>query len=327
MAFGQSRGLGQARDVALKDLSVNQTVFVKNELTVRGMARVDGFRRPGDSGATAVRDAARQDGSRRQRGAEGAAERRGDCRSNCRPFRRRPANTSSRCACRDQPGELVTTNNELSTFVTVLKGGVNVLYLEGALRVDQKFLRRSLDASPDIKVDYVRLDPRDPAQRPVDLAERFRRGKYDVYILGDVDASVFTPEELQAAGRRRQAGRGPDDARRLSLVRARRLRRHAAGRSVAGRDGPARAAAAGRSDSPRRATARAAADAAGQAAGRAALPDGAWPTGPTRAGCWEKLPPLEGANRLGAAKPSAQVLAETPDGKPLLGRRRKPAAA
>ena len=30
-----------------------------------------------------------------------------------------------------QPGELITTNNELSTFVTVLKGGVNVLYLEG----------------------------------------------------------------------------------------------------------------------------------------------------------------------------------------------------
>ena len=56
----------------------------------------------------------------------------------------------------------MTTNNELSTFVTVLKGGVNVLYLEGALRVDQKFLRRSLDASPDIKVDYVRLDQRDP---------------------------------------------------------------------------------------------------------------------------------------------------------------------
>ena len=56
----------------------------------------------------------------------------------------------------------MTTNNELSTFVTVLKGGVNVLYLEGALRVDSKFLLRSLDASPDIKVDFVRLDPRDP---------------------------------------------------------------------------------------------------------------------------------------------------------------------
>ena len=33
---------------------------------------------------------------------------------------------------------------------------------------------------------------------------------------------------------------------------------------------------------------------------------------------WEQLPPLEGANRLGEPKPAAQVLAETPDGKPLL---------
>ena len=41
-----------------------------------------------------------------------------------------------------QPGELVTTNNDLSTFVNVLKGGLNVLYIEGALRVEQKFIRR-----------------------------------------------------------------------------------------------------------------------------------------------------------------------------------------
>ena len=88
----------------------------------------------------------------------------------------------------EQPGELVTTNNEMSTFVTVLAGGINVLYLEGALRVDQVYLRRSLDASPDIKVDFVRLDPRDPKTRPADLAERFQPGKYDVYVLGDGDS-------------------------------------------------------------------------------------------------------------------------------------------
>ena len=46
-----------------------------------------------------------------------------------------------------QPGELVTTNNELSTFVNVLKGGLNVLYIEGALRVEQKFIRLALDSS------------------------------------------------------------------------------------------------------------------------------------------------------------------------------------
>ncbi|MEN6338459.1 MAG: glutamine amidotransferase, partial [Phycisphaerales bacterium] len=94
------------------------------------------------------------------------------------------------------PGELVTTNNELSTFVNVLKGGLNVLYVEGTLRVEEKFLRRALGSSPDIKVDYVRLDPRDPQSRPGEFADRFKPGKYDVYILGDVDSTAFAGDEL-----------------------------------------------------------------------------------------------------------------------------------
>ncbi len=96
-----------------------------------------------------------------------------------------------------QPGELVTTNNQLSAFVQVLKGGLHVLYIEGDLRVEQKFLRRSLDASRDIKVDFIRLDPRHIKEtKPGDLKELFKPGKYDVYILGDVDSTAFTPEEL-----------------------------------------------------------------------------------------------------------------------------------
>jgi len=78
-----------------------------------------------------------------------------------------------------QPGELVTTNNELSTFVNVLKGGLNLLYIEGALRPENKWIRRALDSSSDIKVDYVRLDLRDPKSRPADFAARFKPGKYD----------------------------------------------------------------------------------------------------------------------------------------------------
>ena len=100
----------------------------------------------------------------------------------------------------DQPGELVTTNNELSTFVNVLKGGLNVLYIEGALRVEEKFIRRALDSSPDIKVDYERLDSR-AESRPADLAEWFKPGKYDVYILGDVDSSAFQPQRAGRPGR------------------------------------------------------------------------------------------------------------------------------
>ena len=41
--IGQSRGLGQAQDVAVKDLVVNPSVFVKNELAISGQVRVDGY--------------------------------------------------------------------------------------------------------------------------------------------------------------------------------------------------------------------------------------------------------------------------------------------
>ena len=41
--FGKSRGLGQAQDVAVKELLANQTVYVKNELSVAGQVRADGY--------------------------------------------------------------------------------------------------------------------------------------------------------------------------------------------------------------------------------------------------------------------------------------------
>ena len=43
VAFGQSRGLGAAQDVAVKDLLVSERVFVKNELAIAGQIRVDGY--------------------------------------------------------------------------------------------------------------------------------------------------------------------------------------------------------------------------------------------------------------------------------------------
>ena len=42
----------------------------------------------------------------------------------------------------------------------------------------------------------MRIDPRDPKSRPADLAERFKPGKYDVYILGDIDSTAFHGDEL-----------------------------------------------------------------------------------------------------------------------------------
>jgi hypothetical protein len=194
VVFGQSRGLGAAQDVAITELIVSDDVFVKNELTVVGQVRIDGFvnrdvpvrmlfeTSPGKMEIVAQQNVrATTDGQLVPVRFTYVPETDGEFKVTLEAA--------------PQPGELVTTNNELSNFVNVLKGGLNVLYVEGSFRVEQKFIRRSLDASRDIKVDYVRLDPRHPETRPGDLADLFRPGKYSVYIFGDVDSSAFGKDE------------------------------------------------------------------------------------------------------------------------------------
>ncbi len=205
--FGQSRGLGQAKDVAIKSFLANQNVFVKNELTVAGQVRVDGYvnreipvrllfeTAPGKMEVVAEKNIKpTADGQLLPVEFAYAPQVRGEFKLTLE--------------VEGQPGELVTTNNRLSTFVNVLAGGLNVLYLEGALRVEQKFLRRALDASPDIIVDYLRLDPRRPEIRPGNLGERFKPGKYEVYILGDLDSKAFRDSELKDLAETVSAGAG-----------------------------------------------------------------------------------------------------------------------
>ena len=218
-----------------------------------------------------------------------------------------------------QPGEIVTTNNALSTFVTVLRGGLNVLYLEGALRVESTFLCRSLDASPDIKVQYIHLAERDPKRRTLDLKPLLARGKYDVYILGDVDSSAFRADELallaqsvrQGAGLLMLGGFhsfGPGGYYATPLadllpIEMSDLERQPYGepiRTDLHLGGPLTMLPSAR---------------AGARHFVMELAPGA-----ENRTAWQRLPPLEGANNLGRdqLKRAAQVLAETPEGKPLL---------
>ena len=181
--------------MAVKDLVVNTDVFVKNELTITGQVRVDGYVNVEIPVRVLFETAPGKMEVVAQQTIRATAD------GQLLPVRlsyipQVPGEHKLTLEAVPQPGELVTTNNQLSTFVNVLRGGLSVLYIEGALRVEEKFLRRALDSSPDIKVDYVRLDPRDPKGRPADFADRFKPGRYDVYILGDVDSTAFQGDEL-----------------------------------------------------------------------------------------------------------------------------------
>jgi hypothetical protein len=192
LTFGQSRGLGQARDVAVKDLLANPVVFVKNPIAISGQVRVDGF----VNREIPVRVLFETSPGKMEVVAEQKIK--ADTDGQLLPIAleyvpQTPGEFKLTLEAAPQPGELVTTNNRLSTFVNVRKGGLNVLYLEGSYRVEEGRIRRALDASLDIHVDYRRLDARD---KPGDLRDWFKPGKYDVYILGDIDSTAFSGEEL-----------------------------------------------------------------------------------------------------------------------------------
>lgn len=207
LRFGKSRGLGQARDIAVKELLADPRVFVKNPLSVAGQVRVDGY----VNREFAVRLLFETAPGKMEPVGEKRLKATADGQLLPVEFTyvpQVPGEFKLSLEVVEQPGELVTTNNRMSTFVNVLAGGLNVLYLEGALRVEQRFLRRALDASPDIHVDYVRLNPRRPEDRPSDLGSRFLPGKYAVYLLGDLDASAFRDKELAGLAEAVSAGAG-----------------------------------------------------------------------------------------------------------------------
>ena len=191
-----------------------------------------------------------------------------------------------------------------------------MLYIEGLARIEQKFIRRSLDPSPDIKVDYVRIDARRKETRPPDLRERFKPGRYDVYIFGDIDSLAFDEAEMAQLAKSVNAGAG------FMMLGG----EHSFGAGGYGRtpladvlpihidrferqnfDEPIR------NDLHLSGSFRMMPTPIGltQSLTQLSLRDKNKTT-------WSQLPPLDGANRFRDLKPGAQMLAESIEGDPLL---------
>ena len=86
---------------------------------------------------------------------------------------------------------MVVTNNELSTFVSVLSGGLNVLFLQGKNSTfDYRFLGRSIMQSTAIQMDGIII--RDKTEIDDSL---FAPGKYNVFVLSDLPADYLTPKQ------------------------------------------------------------------------------------------------------------------------------------
>src|SRR5262249_46841760 len=120
--------------------------------------------------------------------------------------------------CKPIKGELTETNNEVSTYVTLIKEGLSVLYIDKLRAWEPKFLQSALKG--DARSTLYGAEP--PTQENTDIAKQGRKkiyddldkNAYDVIILGDVPASRFayqTPEGnavLELLRKKVEAGAG-----------------------------------------------------------------------------------------------------------------------
>jgi hypothetical protein len=315
ITFGQQRGAGQGRDAAVVNLSVGETVYLKNSLEVAGRVRLDGLtdrqavvKLLAENDAGAMEEVARTT----LKGGMQAAEESVRLAWTPRSLGERKVSL----VVEPQEGEAVLANNELSTFVEVVDGGLRVLYLEGALRVEQRFLRRVLSASPDMQVDFQWIDSSRRADWPVDLGAAVA-GDFNVILIGDLDASALRPKDLGSILEKVRAGAGigllggfhsfeaggwgSSALAPLLPFEADRLARQPFDQPV--REGLHVRGPLRMIPHPRFGDVSILRLGGSEQESRAA---------------WQSLPPLDGANDLGRLVPTAKPLATTPDGRPLL---------
>ncbi len=93
--------------------------------------------------------------------------------------------------------EVITTNNSASTFTEVRFTSIPVLYIEGALRWEYKFLKRALAPTREITLDD-RLIVMPSRSGPMPLPKSVEDWKaYRVVILGDLQRDALTQEQMK----------------------------------------------------------------------------------------------------------------------------------
>ncbi|MGE5195326.1 MAG: glutamine amidotransferase, partial [Deltaproteobacteria bacterium] len=203
VGVGSSQISETALDLAVEDLEVSPTVFVKNTVVVRAKIRALGA---ADQELT-VR-LLLEDPTTAESGKSGTM------RPIAAPKKIKPTRNQEVLPVEfdfvaQDPGEFkltlevlplegepLVTNNSVTTFLSVLKGGVSVAYFDRQHRPEAKFLKR-IDESPDIRLDFKPVREGLGGVRPQIEPEFFEPGKYDVYIIGSVRATSFGTDELK----------------------------------------------------------------------------------------------------------------------------------
>jgi hypothetical protein len=197
VGYGQEVVTQQSKDLIARTIRSNPTVFAKNKLTVTGEFDVSSV------GSAPVQVRLLFNGVEQSKGEFRAGDGANRLLADLVGTPTIPGDLKVTLEA-SLPGDPQTSNNSVSTYVTVLSGGISVLEIEGKYRFwEPKYVRWALDQSADIALEQLfLLEQQGSGGLPKELLEP---GRVDVFILGDIAAKQFTSEQLRTIVERVQS--------------------------------------------------------------------------------------------------------------------------
>jgi uncharacterized membrane protein len=206
VGLGTEHAGAGSRDVMLRDIVAGPTVFVKNNLEVRGNLVARGFANRTLDVELFAEGVPIPVARTKVKVPDGA----GVVPITGLVYKpQSPGEKQVTLKVAPQEGELLKSNNEISTFVTVLSGGLNVLFLQGSnFTWDYKYMMLSVATSQDIHVEALVVKaPAQGDRSAIDDAE-FAPGRYNAYILSDLPANFLTAQQQRLLAESVRQGAG-----------------------------------------------------------------------------------------------------------------------
>jgi len=202
VACGRERVGRESRDVVLHSLEVPKAVFVRNVAAITaGVTLLNVARQP-----VVVRLLVDDEEVERRR-----IVTRSDQEVVSVRFRYVPTSAGYRKVTVEAvplPDERATGNNRASAYLNVLSGRLSVLYVEGAVRWEFKFVRRALEEAREVDLSArVALAPTGQTPSPV-LRSDERWDGFDVVILGDLPRGRIATGQLEGLAKAVTGGTG-----------------------------------------------------------------------------------------------------------------------
>ncbi|MBE3070130.1 MAG: VWA domain-containing protein, partial [Planctomycetes bacterium] len=194
LGVGSPQATDRVRDVAVHDLRAPERVFAGNRPEVRGAVATLGLK------GRAIEAVLTVDGKEADRRRLTPDANRTTQELVFTPVLEKPGLARVALAVEPVDGELILTNNRAATGVRVEQGGIRVLYLDGRLHPENKYVARVLGGAKELLVDR-RILVGGGAPGPADL------DAFNVVILGDLAASALPAATVARLAERVRVGR------------------------------------------------------------------------------------------------------------------------